>query len=63
MDQLSELDKHKWIESEKAQHDLGQTCICDWINTHAAKFREQWESEHGKINDGNNCECCSGRIP
>ena len=28
--QRSEIQKHKWIESERAGHDLGQGAVEDW---------------------------------
>lgn len=46
--QLEEIRKHKWIESEKAGHDLGQECCLEWIKLYAAKFRSWWESTHPK---------------
>ena len=34
-----EIMKHKWIESEKAGHDVGfEFAITDWIKNH----RENW---------------------
>jgi hypothetical protein len=39
-DQCEEVQKHKWIESEKAGYDLGQEAVMDWIMKHAAAFRK-----------------------
>ena len=37
-----EIDKHKWIESEKAGHDIGfEKAAEDWIN----RYAEDWESQ------------------
>ena len=47
--QLHEIDVHKWIESEKAGHDLGDTAVRDWIDNHAAQFRKEWEEAHKEI--------------
>ena len=33
-----EMDKHKWIESQKAHCDLGIYAILDWINKYAASW-------------------------
>lgn len=41
-EQIEEINKHKWIESEKAKRDLGQACIMDWIQKYAGKFRDSW---------------------
>lgn len=41
-DQRVEMEKHKWIESEKAGHDLGNTAVMDWIKKYAKRFREEY---------------------
>jgi len=36
-----EILKHKWIESEKAGHDIGfERALTDWIVKHRAKWRK-----------------------
>lgn len=44
--QRVEIERHKWIESEKAGHDLGEAAVQDWINRYAKTFREAYENEH-----------------
>jgi hypothetical protein len=40
-----EIMKHKWIESEKAGHDIGfERALTDWIIKHRTKWRK---SRHG----------------
>lgn len=35
-----EILKHKWLESEKAGHDIGfERALTDWIVNHRAKWR------------------------
>jgi hypothetical protein len=34
-----EMQRHKWIASEKAGRDLGQAALMEWIEKHAAAFR------------------------
>jgi len=35
-----EIMKHKWIESEKAGHDIGfERALTDWIIKHRSKWR------------------------
>lgn len=35
-----EILKHKWIESEKAKHDIGfERALLDWIVKHRAAWR------------------------
>lgn len=44
--QIDEINKHKWIESEKANYDLGDVAVKDWIKKHAANFRKEWERQN-----------------
>ncbi|MEO6811055.1 MAG: hypothetical protein ABI353_18245 [Isosphaeraceae bacterium] len=40
---LVEAEKHKWIESEKAGHDLGEWAIRCWVREHWNGFlRDRW---------------------
>lgn len=48
--QSEEMLKHKWIMSEKANHDLGQEAITDWIRKYAKDFRKFWQINHPDIN-------------
>lgn len=41
--QIDEIQKHKWIESEKAMRDLGNQAVFDWVQKYAADFRAYWE--------------------
>ena len=43
--QREEILRHKWIESEKAQHDLGSEAALDWIRRYAAQWRRWYEGE------------------
>ena len=41
-----EILKHKWLESEKAGHDIGyERALLDWIINH----REKWRSAHRRM--------------
>ncbi len=43
--QREEIMKHKWIESEKAGHDIGyEQALTDWIHKHKAKWRKSRQS-------------------
>lgn len=44
-DQLKEIDRHKWIESEKAQKDLFPNAMNDWV----IKFAKQWRKERESL--------------
>ncbi len=37
--QIQEIDRHKWIESQKAGYDLGEKAVFDWVEKHAETFR------------------------
>ncbi len=37
--QIEEIDRYKWIESQKAGYDLGDRAVFDWVEKHAATFR------------------------
>ena len=40
-----EIMRHKWIESQKAGHDIGfEKALCDWI----VKHRSNWRSKRMK---------------
>jgi hypothetical protein len=45
--QSREIERHKWIESEKAGKDLGMDAAIDWILKYAAAFSDHLsQSEH-----------------
>ena len=52
-DQIHEIGIHKWIESEKANRDLGDEAVKDWILKHAKQYREQWNEKHKSENKEN----------
>jgi hypothetical protein len=40
--ELEEINRHKWIESEKAGKDVGfEFALTDWIIKHRVKWRSQ----------------------
>ena len=41
-----EILRHKWIESEKAQRDLGAEAALDWIRKYAAQWRKWYDDEY-----------------
>jgi len=48
--QVEEIKKHKWIESHKQNHDIGNfEASVDWVNKYAEAFRAHWEKTHMKI--------------
>jgi len=43
--QSREIERHKWIESEKAGKDLGMDAAIDWILKYADLFSDQFRQE------------------
>jgi hypothetical protein len=43
--QRDEINRHKWIESEKAGRDLGKDAVLDWISNNAEAWRRWYEQE------------------
>jgi hypothetical protein len=46
--QMKEMERHKWIESEKAGCDLGELCLIDWIKKHGHLYRQYMMTLHRK---------------
>ncbi len=44
--QQQEMDRHKWLESEKAEQDLDQAAVADWIMKHSPAFARFWHRTH-----------------
>lgn len=44
--QQQEMERHKWLESEKAQQDLDQAAVADWILKHSPAFAKFWHRTH-----------------
>lgn len=46
-----EILRHKWIESEKAGHDIGfEKALLDWVHRYRAKWRAQWQQKQSQHN-------------
>jgi hypothetical protein len=43
--QREEILRHKWIESEKRNHDLGAEAVFDWIRQYAAAWRKWFDDQ------------------
>lgn len=41
-----EIERHKWIESEKAGRDLGMDAAIDWILKYADILSDQLHQKH-----------------
>jgi len=49
--QIEEILKHKWIKSQECGRDLGDEAVKDWVEKHAAAFREYHERKCKGLND------------
>ena len=45
--EIDELNRHKWIESEKAGHDLGEAAYIDWVE----RFYPAFARAHAELLD------------
>jgi hypothetical protein len=44
--QICEIERHKYLLSQRAGHDIGwEAAARDWIEHHAAAWREWWEEQ------------------
>ena len=43
--QIEEILRHKYIMSEKAGRDMGDSAVLDWIENYAESFRNYWEQK------------------
>ena len=44
--QAGEIERHKWIESEKAGGDIGfERALTDWIVKHRSKWRKERQAD------------------
>src|SRR5262245_14305154 len=41
-----EIERHKWLESEKARRDLGDAAIADWVRRYWWRFCRWRRIEH-----------------
>jgi len=42
IEERNEILKHKWLESEKAGHDIGfEKALLDWVFNHREKWRNK----------------------
>lgn len=46
--QIDEIDRHKWIESQKVGYDLGENAVRDWVDHYAADFRRYIHEQLGE---------------
>ncbi len=53
--QVQEINKYRWLESEKAGCDIGsRKAAQEWIEKHAEDFRRHWQNGGNGDGDGDN---------
>lgn len=53
MAQVREIEKYKWIESERERYDIGfQRAAFEWIQRYGEPFRRQWFNGHHSTQTG-----------
>lgn len=43
--QREEMAKHKWFLSEKAQKDLGNLAVVDWVEKYSEHWRDKYNGD------------------
>lgn len=49
--EIIEIEKYKWIESEKVGYDLGVLAEIRWVELYAAIFRNEYIFKYGEIDE------------
>jgi hypothetical protein len=44
--QKNEIEKYKWIESEKRGYDIGNKACLEWIDKYAEQFYKNYKKEN-----------------
>lgn len=44
--QREEMQRHKWLESEKSKSDLGGHALADWVKKYSDAFARYWRKTH-----------------
>jgi hypothetical protein len=47
--QKEEIERYKWIESQKAGKDLGEEAVKEWVKKFAADYRKEYEIAYNEL--------------
>ena len=47
---FEEIRRHRWLESEKAGHDLGERAEKEWFTKYEIDFRKYWMENRFSLN-------------
>jgi hypothetical protein len=57
INQKIEIEKYKWIESQKANKDLGEVAVTEWVKKNAKKYRQEYEDVYNSLIETVTNEC------
>ena len=52
--QREQMQRHRWLESEKKHADLGHNAFNDWVKCYSEQFSRYWRKTHAFIPAQNN---------
>ena len=56
VDEITEIEKHKWIESEKVGYDVGgNRATHDWMRRYRRLWNTEWDKKNKKLEDPRDC--------
>lgn len=57
INQKIEIEKYKWIESQKANRDLGEGAVTEWVSKNAAQYRKEYNEVYDELVKATTNEC------
>jgi hypothetical protein len=57
INQKLEIEKYKWIESQKANRDLGEEAVAEWVKKNAKQYRKEYEEVYNELIHATTKEC------
>jgi hypothetical protein len=57
INQKLEIEKFKWIESQKANRDLGEFAVTEWVAKNAAQYRKEYNEVYDALLKATTDEC------
>ena len=47
--QREEMTRHRWIESQKSDCDVGEHALAEWVHKYSKEFASYWRKTHRYI--------------
>jgi hypothetical protein len=57
INQKLEIEKYKWVESQKANRDLGAEAVTDWVRKNAKQYRKEYDEVYNELIKETTDEC------